>query len=84
MVLSMITQVETLVEAAKAAGIDVPEDIRKYSKADYPHWHLFCVTQIDRPMSHSDSHMKNARVIADIKSDQIKRIGFSDIVNFLE
>jgi len=80
----MITQAETLVEAAKAAGIDVPPNIREYSKDDYPWWHLYRISQIDRPMPHPDSHQKNARVIADIKADRIRDLGFSDVVDFLE
>lgn len=84
MVLNMITQPETLVDAAKAAGIDVPPDLHVYDKTEYAFWHLFCLTQIDRPMPNADSHLKNARIVADVDPKRIRDIGFRDIVDYLE
>ena len=84
MVLDMITRPETLVDSAKAAGIEVPPDLHDYDKSEYPFWHLYCLAQIDRPLANSDSHRKNACVIADIDPERIKGIGFRDIADFLE
>ena len=80
----MITQPETLVDAAKAAGIKVPPDLHNYDDSEYPFWHLYCLAQIDRPLVSAESHHKNARVVADIDPEKIGDIGFRDIVDYLE
>ena len=80
----MITQPETLMDAAREAGIDMPADLHDYDKSEYPFWHLYCLVQIDRPMPGTDSHCKNAKLVADIDPDRIKSIGFRDIVDYLE
>ena len=80
----MITQPETLVDAAKAAGIDVPLNLHNYDESEFPFWHLYCLIQIDRPTPSGDSHVKNARVVADVDPKRIKDIGFRDITDFLE
>jgi len=80
----MITQSETLVDAARHAGIEIPPDLHDFDKSKYPYWNLYCIAQIDRPMPDCDSHLRNAHVIADIDPDRIDDIGFSDIVDYLE
>jgi len=72
------------VDAAKAAGIEVPSDLHDYDKSEFPFWHLYCLAQIDRPLANADSYRKNACVIADIDPKRIDAIGFVDIVDFLE
>ena len=41
----MIAFPELLIEPAKKAGIKVPDNVSKYDKQDFMHWHVFCTVQ---------------------------------------
>lgn len=84
MVSRMITQPETLVDVAEAAGIIVPPNLHDYDRSEYPFWYLYCLVQIDRPLTSADSHCKNACIVADIDPERVMDIGFGDIVDYLE
>jgi len=80
----MITQRETLVDAARAANIDVPSNLYNYDKSEFPFWNFYCLIQIDRPMPSANSHYYNARIVADIKPKLIADMTFADVAPFLE
>ena len=69
-----------LVKPAEEAGMKVPKDPDEYNSSDYPHWHVFLFSQLGSPMPFSDSHWKNAKVIASISNDKIKKIFIEDII----
>ena len=80
----MISKRETLVDPAKSAGIAVPPDLHHYDRLEYPHWHLYCLVQIDRPTPNPDSPNKNAHAVASIEQERIIGVNFADIANLLE
>jgi len=80
----MILTNEGLVQAAEKAGINMPPDLDEYDKLLFPYWHLFRLAQLERPMTHPDSHFKNAKRIAAISVDHIGKVQFVDIEDELE
>lgn len=75
----MITMPETLVDAAQAAGMLVPVNLRDYDKDIYPYWHIYCVIQLDRPMSSPDSHILNANTVAKLSDNVVRSIKPADV-----
>lgn len=63
-----------LINSAKEAGIKVPADPDNYDAHEFPHFHVFCVMQLGKPMPHTDSVWTNAKVVASVADDQIKTI----------
>lgn len=63
-----------LVGAAKAAGINLPDNIEEYDPNEFPHWHVYLSCQLGTAMPRPDSHWNNARVVADISDKKIKKI----------
>jgi hypothetical protein len=72
---------QSLIEAAKQAGISVPEE-HNYDTRKYPHWHFFVNIQIGRPLKNDQSHFKNAVVIASVKD--LSHLSFLDLEDRLE
>lgn len=74
-----------LIPAAKEAGMKTPseEQIERqnFDKAEYPHWHVYCMLQLGRRMPSAQSHFENAQIIAAIPDNQIRMVNFSDIEN---
>jgi hypothetical protein len=70
-----------LVDAAKQAGMKVPEDPDKFQevKDEYPHFCVFCLIQLGKPMSYMGEHWENAKVIAEISDEKIKQITFAEL-----
>lgn len=63
-----------LVAPAQEAGIKVPDDPETYDPQQFKHFHLFCCAQLGISMPNSDSHWKNAKVIAGIKEEEIETV----------
>lgn len=80
----MIQRPETLIDVAGEAGIQVPADIHNYKSSEFPHWHVFCMAQMDRPMPKPDSHVRNAKIIAAITPEEIAQLSLWAICNRLE
>ena len=72
---------ESLVSAAKQAGIAVPDDLSV--DAGYPHWRLFCMVQLDRPIDTDIALQYNAAIVAAIASNRVSSIQFEDISDLL-
>lgn len=70
-----------LIEAAKRAGIKVPEvdvDKEDYDKYQFPHFGVFCNMQLNRPVVWGE-HWDNAKIIATIPEDKIKDVTLSNL-----
>jgi hypothetical protein len=73
----MIVFPAMLIPAAHDAGMEYPnfdkldeEDIEEW-KADFPHFAVFCILQLNRPMATPGQHWGNAEVIAGIEKQKI-------------
>jgi len=75
----MINSQESLVDAAKKAGIHIPPDLRDYDKLLFPYWDLLCLAQLERPLLTQTSHYDNAKMISKIPVEQIGKISFGEI-----
>lgn len=73
---------ESLVGAAKQVGIIVPDNL--LADAKYPHWRLFCMAQLERPIHSDDVLLYNAKVIAAIPKNKIRSVVFGDISSLLK
>lgn len=69
-----------LVEPAKQAGIDVPNDLDNYDVEKYKRFHLLRCAQLGQPMPNPLSHFTNAKIIAQVPEDRIKDITFNDLI----
>ncbi len=78
----MIAFPEMLIEAAEKAGIKVPEskDLENYDPKKFPHWRVFCTMQLGAAMPYWGCHWDNAKVIAEIPENKIKKVKWADIV----
>lgn len=63
-----------LIDPARQAGIKVPENVEEYDRLEFPHFWVFCQTQLGRHMSSPNQHWENAKVIASISDDEIKLV----------
>jgi hypothetical protein len=68
-----------LVPSAEAAGIKLPDDLENYDKEQYPHWAVYCSTQLGSPMPYPAAHWDNANTIASIPDNKIKTITFEEL-----
>ena len=83
-----------LEEASREAGMKTPtEEQMEYLdsleenetqqhrdiKEEFPHFAVFCATQLCRPLTHWGEHWNNAKIIALIPEDDIKRITFKQL-----
>lgn len=76
----MIERRESLVPFAQQAGIIVPDgnlgwlDQNGFDPSSelFPHWSLYCIIQIERPISSEDAPLHNAKVVATIPLDRLK------------
>lgn len=71
-----------LMSAATQAGMKTPDlsENDDYDPMDYPHFHVFCLVQLGRPMLDMGEHWKNAEVIAEIPDEDIKSMTLDDLI----
>lgn len=71
----MLAIATRLIEAARHAGMIVPEDLSDYfpfcDRVRYPHFYLFCILQLGRPVAYQGEHWDNAKVIARIPRERL-------------
>jgi len=72
---------EMLITAAEAAGIKIPKSLEDYEKNDYPHWYVFEMVQIGASMPYPGVHYENAKVIAEISDDEIRKITYDQLID---
>ncbi len=70
-----------LVSAAEKAGMKVPPDPDEYDPNQYPHFYVFCTAQLSRPM-HPGEHCDNAKIIANISDEEIKKVTLAQLIEF--
>lgn len=76
----MIAFVEMLIPAAEQVGMKVPHDPEDYEAANFPHFYVYERMQIGAAIPYAGAHWDNAKVIADIPDDRIKKVMFADII----
>lgn len=71
-----------IAEAAKIAGMKVPEDPEQWEemKDEYPHFFVYCAVQLGGSLPYWGVHFDNAKVIAEIPEEQIMKVTFADLV----
>lgn len=65
-----------LVDAAKKAGIEMPDnpDLYQEYKELYPHWYTFCKMQLCKSMPDWGVHYENAQIIASVHEDAVLNV----------
>lgn len=64
-----------LVAPAKNAGMKTPElnsTEDDFDPEEFPHFAVFCVAQLGRPMGSMSEHWENAKVIAGVSEEDIR------------
>jgi hypothetical protein len=69
-----------LIEAAKQAGMKIPPDADDFDANEYPHFQVFCLTQLGRYMRPGE-HWTNAEVIARIPANKIKTTTMGNLID---
>ena len=67
-------------EAARKAGMKVPDDLDEYPLRDFPHWFVFCQAQLGRRCEPGE-HWENAKVVAAIPDDEITEITIQRLID---
>jgi hypothetical protein len=80
----MIAFARMLVSAAQKAGMSVPEDPDSFkeSKEAHPHFFVFCMLQLGRPVRYHGEHWHwdNAKLIAEIPKEEIMKLTLEDFI----
>jgi hypothetical protein len=78
----MIAFATNLIEAARNADMAIPEDLNDHfpfcDRHLYPHFYLFCVLQLYRPVAYHGEHWDNAKVIAQIPRERLMAMTVQD------
>ncbi len=74
----MLSLDDMLVRFAREAGIAVPPDLDAYDEESFPHWKVYTVMQLGRPVG-GESHLLNAQAIAAIPNDRIRQVPTSEL-----
>lgn len=69
-----------LTAAAQLAGMKVPPDPDDFDPEKFPHFHVFCLLQLSRPVRVHGEHWNNAKVIADIPEDKLRTMTLGDFI----
>ncbi len=77
----MIVFAGMLLSAAEKAGMAVPPDPDEFEADSYPHFHIFCIAQLARPMSNWNEHWDNAKVIAALTPEECKTITLEQLMD---
>lgn len=70
-----------LLPAAKEAGMKVPENADDFDKKEFPRFDVFCILQLGAFMPYPSVVWDNARVIADIKDEEMSTITTKDLID---
>jgi hypothetical protein len=76
----MLAFVELLIQPAKDAGMKVPEDCLDYDYTECPHFHVYAVAQLGRPMPWPGAARDNAKVVAAISAEEIRTVTYEQLV----
>lgn len=70
-----------LIQAAEKAGMKTPQDPDNFSPAEFPHFQVFCLAQLCRPVCFHGEHWGNAKVIAGIPEKKIRSVTLDDLLS---
>lgn len=70
-----------LTSAAEQAGMKFPSDPDDFSPEEFPHFQVFCSVQLGRRMNDLSEHWDNAKVIAAIPDEEIKKVSLDDLID---
>lgn len=77
----MIAFPEMLVGPARQAGITVPDNVEDYDKEQFPHWIVYLTAQqLGTGLPCPAAQFDNARVIAAIPEDRIRKTTMADLI----
>lgn len=76
----MIIMARGLVNAALAAKMWVPRDPESFDPEKFPHWEVFCIVQLGKPMITPNEHFENAKVVASVPKEKIKEIKLIELI----
>lgn len=66
---------------AKDAGMKVPKDPDgEWDAKKYPHFNVYCTIQLGAPIVSPRDVDDNARIIAKIPNDKIKKVTIADLI----
>ena len=68
------TKLESIVDAARDAGMPVPDDVFDYDFDAFPHFNLFQGVQINKDGIEPGSDWHNAKVIMGLSVDEVKKV----------
>lgn len=76
----MILYPGMLVSAAEKAGMKVPPNPDgEWNKDEYPHFNIYCLVQLARPIRWGE-HWDNAKVVAAIPNDKLDSVTLQDLI----
>ena len=75
----MIGFPEMLIGPAEQAGMATPEDAEDYDANSFPHWHVYLSVQLGTGLPYPSAHWDNARVVASIPEDRIRKVTMADL-----
>lgn len=64
------TRERIYVDAARRAGLAVPDDWRSYDKTAFPHYHVFATMQRARQDAAKKTVFANARIVAKVSAEE--------------
>lgn len=76
----MIAFASMLVHPAQEAGIRVPPNPERYWRKKWIKWHVFLNVQLGASLPFPSAHWENAKIIAGIDEDRLKRMTFADLI----
>jgi hypothetical protein len=77
----MLVYPSMIAEAARAAGMKVPDepDTGSWDPNDYPHFYVFCGVQLYRPIAWGE-HWENAKVVAAVRESDLRVITLEELI----
>lgn len=69
-----------LVPFAESTGMKVPKDPENFDANKYPHFYVYRLIQIGRPIVRNTSHGENARIIAEIPENKIRLVTYAELL----
>lgn len=51
-----------------------------WAREDYPHFHVFCIMTLGRPIKQPGGHYENAKVLAALTDEEVTTIDFNGLV----
>ena len=69
-----------LISPALEAGIEVPPDVENFDSNKYPYFRVYLNCQLGAAMPSPTSHWSNARVVASVPKNKIKKVKYTELL----